>query len=57
MPSKHFICSLIGHTHWVRCANFNDNSNLVVSCSDDKLVKLWDISTHTLLHNFNDHDE
>ncbi len=57
MPSRKFSCSLIGHSNWVRSANFNYDTTLAVSGGDDKLVKLWDVSTHQLLQSFNDHDE
>ena len=57
LPSRKFLCSLNGHNNWVRSAAFSPDSNLAVSGSDDKLVKLWDVATHQSIHTFYDHDE
>ena len=57
MPSRKFLCSLIGHSHWVRSASFSPTTGLAITGSDDKLVKLWDVPTHSVLHNFCDHTE
>jgi WD40 repeat protein len=41
----------------VRTACFNADASLVATGSDDKLVKLWDVSTHQAVHTFHDHTE
>jgi centriolar protein POC1 len=57
LPSRKFQCSLVGHSNWVRTAAFNADTSLVATGSDDKHVKLWDVSTHQALHTFHDHSE
>lgn len=51
------MSSLVGHSNWVRKAQFSSDSAMAVSCSDDRTVKLWDVSAHTPLHTFYDHQE
>ena len=47
----------MGHNNWVRCANFDPTSRLVATGSDDKLLKLWDVSSPSPLHTWSDHDD
>jgi len=55
LPNRKFACSLVDHSNWVRSACFSPNSSLAATGSDDKTVKLWDVSSHQLLHTFHDH--
>jgi WD40 repeat protein len=48
LPSRKFLCSLVGHSNWVRSTRFNSNGGVAVSGSDDKTVKLWDVHLHQL---------
>ncbi|KAJ3203926.1 POC1 centriolar protein A [Entophlyctis luteolus] len=50
-----FQSTLAGHTNWVRSANFSPDSKLVVSGSDDKSVKLWDITSRECVQTYCDH--
>lgn len=52
IPSQSFVCSLIGHMHWVRSAVFSHDGWVVGSGGDDKTVKLWDIRTHKCIQTF-----
>lgn len=40
------------HSNWVRCARFSPDGRLIVSCSDDKTVKIWDRNTNECMHTF-----
>lgn len=42
--SRNCINILTGHTHYVMCAQFHDEKNLIVSCSLDATIRLWDFS-------------
>jgi WD40 repeat protein len=45
-PSTATAVTWAGHTNWVRSADISHDDRLVVSGSDDKTVKLWDISSN-----------
>lgn len=49
-----FVATLAGHSNWVRCANYSSNERTVVSCSDDKTVRLWDTGSNKQIHMFNE---
>lgn len=49
-------CNLcVGHTNWVRSADISPDDRLVVSGSDDKTVKLWDLSSNREVHTYFEH--
>jgi len=52
-----FQHSLLGHLNWVKTACFSPNSKLVLSGSDDKTVKLWDVHNKTCIKTFWVHKE
>ena len=39
------MCTLTGHSDWVRSVAFSSDGKRVVSGSDDKLVKIWSSET------------
>ena len=38
------LYTLQGHTSWVRCIAFSQDSGLLASGSDDGTVRLWDVT-------------
>jgi centriolar protein POC1 len=46
--------SFIGHTNWVKNARFSPDGKLIASCSDDKTIKIWDISSNQCIKTFNE---
>ena len=41
-----------GHLDAVRCCKYIDNDEKILSASDDKTIKIWDVETGQVLHNF-----
>lgn len=46
------VKTLIGHTNFVFCVNYNPNSNLLVSGGFDETVRIWDIARGVVLRLF-----
>ena len=46
---------LSGHTNWVKSVVFSSDGTLLVSGSDDKTVKLWDVQTGGVIKAFCGH--
>ena len=49
------VAVLSGHTDWVRSLTFSSDGRSLVSGSDDKTVKLWDIQTGGVARTFYGH--
>ena len=49
------VAVLSGHTDWVRSLVFSSDGRLLVSGSDDRTVKLWDIQTGGVVKTFHGH--
>lgn len=45
VSEKSVLTTLSGHTDWVRSVEFSPDGNTLVSCSDDRTVRIWDISS------------
>lgn len=37
-----FLASQVGHDNWVRGVLFHPGGRFVVSCADDKTLRIWD---------------
>ncbi|MBD2695217.1 CHAT domain-containing protein [Anabaena catenula] len=46
---------LIGHSDWIRSLAFSPDSKTILSSSNDKTVRLWDVETGQLLHLLTSH--
>ena len=46
------IRSFTDHTNWVRCSRWSPDGSYLVSCSDDKTVRLWSPGQPGPLHTF-----
>ena len=45
VSNKAVITTLSGHNDWVRSVEFSPDGSALVSCSDDRTVRVWDLST------------
>ncbi|WP_088892430.1 CHAT domain-containing protein [Leptolyngbya ohadii] len=54
MPESQFE-PLIGHSDWIRALAFNSNDNTVLSSSNDRTVRIWDVEAGRLLHLLTGH--
>lgn len=54
-PEGKFKQSFTGHTNWVRECCISPDQRMLLSCSDDKSAKLWDIEKATISVNFPEH--
>ena len=50
-----FNSSILGHTNWIRSAQFSPDARIIVSGSDDKTVKIWDLAKKKNLMTYMDH--
>ncbi len=49
------LYTLKGHTSWIGCAEFNNNSNVIASAGGDRVIKLWDVHSGHYLGTLGGH--
>jgi len=45
---------LSSHKNWVRQGIFSNDNRVIISCSDDKTIKIWDSINNKLIYTYND---
>jgi centriolar protein POC1 len=48
--------SIAAHSNWIKSAEFSPDTRLIVSGSEDRQVKLWDVTSKALIRGFTDHN-
>jgi WD40 repeat protein len=51
------ILTFTGHSGFVNACAFSSDGTRILSASDDKTLKLWDVETGTEIHTFSGHTE
>ncbi|KAI9183870.1 U3 small nucleolar RNA-associated protein 15 [Blastocladiella emersonii ATCC 22665] len=57
MGSRSILRQFTGHTGSVQLTHFSPNKTQILSGSDDKLVKLWDIPSNSCVATFDEHTD
>ena len=52
LRDRRFMFALKGHHNWVNSAQFSPDTRLIASGSEDKTVKLFDITSHNEIKTF-----
>lgn len=56
-PQGTLITTLRGHKSWIKDLSFHPNGKILISCSDDKSIKYWNLETGECIKTENDaHD-
>ncbi|CCH40495.1 putative WD repeat-containing protein [Wickerhamomyces ciferrii] len=54
-PQGILIKTLIGHKSWVKDLEFHPNGKILISCSDDKSIKFWDLENGDCIRTLQEH--
>ena len=52
------VLLLVGHDNWVTDIHFHPNGKYLMSCADDKSIRIWDLSLgrcYRKIYNAHDH--
>ncbi|MFN5984303.1 MAG: T9SS type A sorting domain-containing protein [Fluviicola sp.] len=56
-PEGNLLLTITAHTGDINNVEITPDNNYVISGSNDKKVKIWDINTGTLIHTISDHTD
>lgn len=54
MKEQKSIITLVGHDNWVRDLAFHPNGKFLISTSDDKSIRIWDLRTGRCIKNISE---
>ena len=57
MPRGKLVRTVKAHSGWVRAVTYSPDGKIVVSCSDDTTIKLWDAATGRPIRTIKGHKE
>jgi platelet-activating factor acetylhydrolase IB subunit alpha len=55
-PQGQLVKTLVGHKSWVRDLCFHPNGKILISCSDDKTIKFWNLETGDCVRTTEGHE-
>ncbi len=45
------------HNHWVNTVEFSPDTRLICSGSEDRFIKLWDVTNKEMISSYEDHNK
>lgn len=53
---KYFFVFKVGHDNWVRGVLFHSGGKFILSCADDKTLRVWDYKNKRCMKTLNAHE-